>query len=176
MKLTTPISQHLVDRFWSRVNRDGPVPQHRPELGVCWLWTGSVLKREDGEISYGYFSLGKNHHILAHQFSWTLAHGPIEDGINICHKCDLPPCIRESHLFDGTQAENLADMRAKGRAKFNRFPAGVDHPNAKITPTIVRQICDLRASGLSLAKIGAIVDLHASSVHDIVTGKTWCHI
>ena len=29
-----------IAHFWQRINRDGPVPAQRPELGQCWLWTG----------------------------------------------------------------------------------------------------------------------------------------
>src|ERR1035437_916757 len=26
------------ERFWAKVDRNGPVPAHRPELGPCWVW------------------------------------------------------------------------------------------------------------------------------------------
>ena len=29
-------------RFWSRVNKDGPVPEKQPDLGPCWLWTAGL--------------------------------------------------------------------------------------------------------------------------------------
>jgi hypothetical protein len=33
----------------------------------------------------------------------------------VLHDCDNPPCFRLDHLRLGTHAENMADMRAKGR-------------------------------------------------------------
>ena len=34
----------------------------------------------------------------------------------------------------------------------------------------------MRSEGMAVAKIGAIIGLHGSTVHDIVTGKTWGHV
>src|SRR4051812_27991288 len=33
-------SRSLADRFWSKVNKDGPVV--RSDLGPCWIWTGAL--------------------------------------------------------------------------------------------------------------------------------------
>jgi hypothetical protein len=34
------------ERFWAKVDKNGPIPAYRPDLGPCWLWTAS--KRADG--------------------------------------------------------------------------------------------------------------------------------
>lgn len=100
-------------RFWAKVNRNGPVPSHRPELGPCWLWTGSI------NHGYGRISLGPQgavYEFRAHRVSWELHYGPIPDGLFVCHHCDTSACVRPSHLFVGDQAANAADMVAKGRS------------------------------------------------------------
>lgn len=53
---------------------------------------------------------------LDHRWAWTQAHGPIPDGLVVCHHCDNPPCSNVEHLFVGTMMDNARDRDAKGRA------------------------------------------------------------
>lgn len=41
--------------------------------------------------------------------------GPIPEGMNVCHTCDVTLCVNVQHLFLGTQLENVADCADKGR-------------------------------------------------------------
>jgi hypothetical protein len=85
-----------VARFWSKVDKSGE----------CWLWTSQL---RDG---YGTFWLsGKV--VGAHRFSLFLEIGEYEG--NALHTCDNPQCVRPSHLFPGTQQENMDDMYGKER-------------------------------------------------------------
>lgn len=157
-----------VDRFWVRVERGEG----------CWTWTGARQRRQNGALSYGLAPLGRRGaYGLAHRVAHELTHGPIPSGLVVCHTCDNPICVRPDHLFLGTQADNLADMRRKGRAHFNRFPTGVTHPKAKVTPEIVLEIRRLwDDGGLSAAKIGERFGIHAATVHKIATRQTWTHV
>lgn len=76
----------------------------------CIEWEGQRLK--DG---YGVIRAGVNRGRRAHVVSWEMENGPVPDGLNVLHRCDNPPCYQVDHLFVGTQAENVADMIAKGR-------------------------------------------------------------
>lgn len=142
----------------------------------CWEWQGYRQRRKDFSLSYGLFSVGKVR-VLAHRMALILIGGELADGAVVRHRCDNVACVRPAHLEPGTQAENLADMRQRGRAHFNRFPTGTRHPKAKVTPELVRELRrDYAAGGVGVATLGERVGLHASTVHDIVTGKTWRHV
>jgi hypothetical protein len=75
----------------------------------CWLWTGSRNAQGYGNISH------EGRHLVAHRLAWLLWRGPIDVDIKVLHRCDTPPCCNPDHLFLGTQADNVADMVAKGR-------------------------------------------------------------
>jgi hypothetical protein len=106
------MSEELIARFWTHVNKNGPIPIQHPELGSCWLWTGA---NPDGR--YGRFRGEGRRQVGAHRFSYELEYGPIPDERPIiCHHCDNPPCVRPSHLFAGTVRDNADDMMAKGRS------------------------------------------------------------
>ena len=64
----------------------------------------------------------------AHRVAWERAHGPIPDGMCICHRCDNRACINLDHLFLGTNADNTRDRDIKHRR------------HVKLTPDQVREI------------------------------------
>jgi hypothetical protein len=78
----------------------------------CWEWVGPI-----GAGGYGAFGAADRAGLpqRAHRASWIIHFGPIPDGLNVLHHCDNRPCVRPSHLFLGTQADNIHDMIAKGR-------------------------------------------------------------
>jgi len=84
----------------------------------CIEWTGVVDRR-----GYGRIKASPGKQVKTHRLAWTLANGPIPEGMFVCHHCDNPPCAQtdptegypDGHLFLGTDADNHADMLAKGR-------------------------------------------------------------
>ena len=90
----------------------------------CLLWTGSVMGIGYGKVSWN----GRQH--PAHRMAWAQAHGPIPDGMFVCHRCDVPLCINPDHLFIGTHKDNMADKKSKsrGRNQYSREAEPVPSP------------------------------------------------
>lgn len=104
-----PQSTPFERRFWSKVNRKGPLAY--PGLGHCWLWTGRVDKWGYGVLKHS----GSQRPYLAHRVAWEISTGPIPSGLWCLHRCDSTGCVRPSHLYLGTPADNVRDREARGR-------------------------------------------------------------
>ena len=157
----------IVDRFWSRVNKNGPVPEHCRELGPCWLWTGCIVARY-GQISLGHPSTPGAKRWKTHRFSWELHHGPIPPTLKVCHRCDVPTCVNPAHLFLGTQAQNIHDSVHKGRKR----TWGIQKLNAEDVTIIRRQA----ARGMLQKDIAQAFGISRNHVSSIVTRKVWAHL
>jgi hypothetical protein len=158
----------LETRFWSKVDRNGPVPAARPELGPCFLWTAN--RNEHG---YGKFFVSRGRgQVRAHRIAWELIHGPLGDGIDVLHKCDNPPCVNEAHLSTGTHVDNMRDMSAKGRAVVPRL-TGEAHPNAKLTNEAVAAIRRDAAAGATRRSLAARHGVSQGLINKIVHGEAW---
>lgn len=101
-----------------------------PESG-CWIWVGAV----DGS-GYGKIKIASIEW-KSHRLSYALFNGPIPDGFNVCHRCDVPSCANPEHLFVGTQSDNIMDMHVKRR---QHLMLGVETNSAKLTEAQVLSI------------------------------------
>lgn len=170
--LVTPRPRRsLSERFWAKIDKNGPVPVHCPELGPCWVWTG-IGPTEYGCIGSGGTGGRDGVTLPAHRVGYELQVGPIPDGLDVCHHCDNPPCCRGSHLFVGTRQVNMADATAKGR-----IPRGSSRPNAKLTETqIVAIRAEYASGGTSESALGQRYGVSRSAINRILRGTLWGHV
>ena len=89
----------------------------------CWLWTGAIATSGYGRVGVGYKSDGTRKTGQAHRIAYEIFVGPIPRGMDVCHRCDVRPCINPDHLFIGTRLENVHDMMKKQRYWGKRKPS-----------------------------------------------------
>lgn len=147
--MAAAFTRPLSERFWAKVNKDGP--------DGCWLWTGAILKS-------GYGSIGDGPHRTdtTHRVSWRLHFGDIPRGLYVLHHCDNKPCIRPEHLFLGTHADNMRDMARKNRSGKN-----------VLTPAQVREIRAACDAGEVQRVVARRYGVSFSTVHLIFRRKIW---
>lgn len=78
--------------------------------GGCWTWLGA--KDRDG---YGQFRYTPKFQGKAHRFAYEVFRGPITKGLSVLHTCDNPSCVNPSHLYVGTNSDNMQDRSRRDR-------------------------------------------------------------
>lgn len=185
----------LAERFWAKVNKDGPTPAHCPDLGPCWLWTGAKNAKGYGSIGSSGGRAGRN--LYAHRVSWELHQGAIPNGLWVLHHCDNPPCINPAHLWLGTASDNMYDMTRKGRNVSHTHPekvaagirryhaanpganAGTRNGRACLTDgdiPVIRSRYGDGAKGTRLIDLADEYGVTIQSIWGIVKRRTWQHV
>src|SRR3990167_2904521 len=88
------------ERFFAKVDMDGPVPSSCPDLGPCWLWLASK------DRGYGQFWNGLKHQV-AYKYSYELVNGPVPKGLELDHLCRVHECVNPKHLEPVPHRVNL---------------------------------------------------------------------
>ena len=154
--------KELVEFLLSNVTKTKS-PDH--VKGRCWE---SVL----GARIAGYAVIGfegKTHR--AHRLVLEHKRGEPLGKLQANHYCDNPACIRPSHLYAGTQQQNMRDMQRRGRG---RWASGEAAGPSKLT---AKQVCKIReqyATGdYSQQALATTFGVSQPTVHGIVHTKYW---
>jgi len=140
------------DRFWSHI-----IKASDPE--DCWSWRGGNLK------GYGIFHVrqedGSYKTYRAHRYLFELINGPIPNGLEVLHRCDVPGCCNPRHLVLGTHFENMKDAAMKGRS----YRKWLDDES-------VRRAKKYRAAGFSQTAIANVLGVRSSTISNLIRGKS----
>lgn len=121
----------------------------------CWPWTGAGKGN-----GYGHTRSG-----TAHRQSYRLFVGKVPDGMDVCHRCDNRWCVNPYHLFVATRAENMADMKAKGRG---------DGGNRKhLSEKLVQEIRRRLHAGTAPRVIAETMDVNYATIAAIKSGRSY---
>jgi hypothetical protein len=149
-------TEESISAFWSKVDKSGGD-------NACWIWTGGGDKY--GKTCWNKTQMG------AHRLAYILTHGDIPKGIFVLHKCDNPICVNPSHLFLGTQFDNMRDCSRKGRLNLKHL-RGEAHGRCKLSDQQVTEIRHLYSTGAATTKeLARMFSIDKSHVWRIVSFK-----
>ena len=156
-------------RFWLHVKRSSGLFCSK-EKTECWLYVPprkGVQKTKTGYLK-AWLS-GKN--VDAHRVSYILTRGFIPAGLLVCHTCDHRNCVRPSHLFAGTHADNGRDMQEKGRSA-----KGEDHGMSFLADEQILAIRYAHAAGSTQALLAEQFGVRQAHISRIVRGDCQGHL
>jgi hypothetical protein len=167
---TAPIQdsavQTLADRFWSKVDKNGPIV--RAELGPCRIWTAATNEHGYGVIRPSGKRNGPA--LKTHRLSAEWADMDIE-GKFVLHSCDNRRCVNPAHLRAGSAKQNSVDM-----VKRDRACRGEDRPQSKLTDEKVLEAHRRVANGELHRVVAADLGVSRSRITTIVNGRGWQHV
>lgn len=119
----TPWARGWCAKHYARWNKTGsPLGTNRPTVRSeallskvdtsreHWMWTGTTLE------GYGIFNWRKTK-AKAHRAVYELLEGPIPQGLELDHLCQITLCVRPSHLEPVTHRVNI--LRGSSPAAVN---------------------------------------------------------
>lgn len=117
------------ERWLAKVDKAGPVPAIRPDLGPCWLWTGSLDRKGYGQFDVLDGEGHKNHR--AHRWGYQRLVRTLADDETLDHLCRVHACVRPTHLDPVPHAVNVERGEAgRHNAEKTHCPAGHEFTEA----------------------------------------------
>lgn len=168
-------------RLARRISVEAALENYHVDENGCWIYQGSISNLGYAVISG--ISLGRTGVVQLSRIVMSRHLGTDlgDSSTFACHHCDNRACIRPSHIFPGSNQDNIADRHTKGRTARGdasgrrlhpeRYPL---HMNAKLTEEQVTTIRLRYAAGgvrqVDLAKEFGVTQTHISQ---IVLRQSW---
>lgn len=147
------LKQHYKNSFWSKVKCGDTTDD-------CWEWQAATNVR-----GYGVLQTRKctQRHKLAHRVSFALEYG-YESSLDVLHTCDNPLCVNPSHLYEGTNDDNIKDRLKRG------YYSNGQVIRRHIQQSELDEMKRLRKLGLSYRAIAGCVGVSVSQTYTILNG------
>ena len=164
----------IEDKFLARINKNGPIHPYKPELGPCWLWTGSLGPARRPIMKWQ----GKS--IVPARVALMLKTGRFPKDLCALHTCDNGMCVSPEHLYWGTRADNGRDMAERKRVVWDKGIWGQRGELAQNHRWTNADVIEMRRLhwevGESYSEIGRMFHTNCACVYYICTGKKWGHL
>jgi len=141
-----------MNRFWDKVLFT---------LNGCWDWQGGTTR------GYGMFWLDSAM-VKAHRVAFVLFYGiTLEciEGLKLLHHCSRTCCVNPTHLYIGTQQDNMTDACLAGVMA------------RKLTEDDIINMRQEYASGvLNQYELAAKYGVGQPKISEIINNKFWRHV
>ncbi len=143
--------------FWSKVHIRGN--------NSCWEWIGCKDIKGYGRVKY------HRKVVAAHRIAYKLFFGSIPSNMQVLHKCDNRVCCNPSHLYLGTNSDNVRDKVARNR---QYRPAGLLNNHVKLSISNISEIRELYKIGKhSYRALAKRFNVTEPNIGYIVRRETW---
>jgi hypothetical protein len=129
--------------------------------GGCWEIPGP-------KESYPSITFPDGAKESCHRFMYRHKFGEVPEGMYVCHRCDNRRCVNPSHLFSGTQKDNIQDAVMKGRLRVSARSR-----RAILSRDKVIQIKSMLSNGVKRKDIALKFGVSPYTITSIRIGKTW---
>lgn len=130
----------------------------------CWIW-------ENGQYGgYGVVGIGPERKTRrASRVAYEQFVGPIPEGMQVLHKCDVKMCVNPRHLFLGSITDNMRDMIRKGR----KHQMTAEMFKKKLTPDNVVEMRRQYAEGATVSDIARQFGVSEAGARSVVKRRSW---
>lgn len=141
----------------------------------CWEWQGAVFSNGYGRLTTPVVTKAERF-LRTHRYSLFLKRGnkAIPPSMKALHRCDNRLCCNPKHIYMGDHAQNMKDMKERGRAS-----KGTSHFRSVFTEDDVQVIRFLKdEASFTLSELVAMFGDSKSSLSKITSPSRnlWAHV